>query len=63
LPQTLRRWLQFRVQALLPFLEGYLKPGSPEIARRVLGPYCRRCRACGTISSIARGRVGHEVTA
>jgi hypothetical protein len=56
--EMLREWLRFRAWALLPLLDNYLAPGSPEVAKRVLGPFERRCPKCGTMSAIAVGKVG-----
>jgi hypothetical protein len=61
LPELVKKWLRFRVEALLPFIDGYLSPGSAEVSRRVLGPFCRRCLACGTVSTVGRGAVGRQV--
>ncbi len=57
-PKSLRKWLRFRVENLLPFIDGYLSPGAEEVAKRVLGPFCRRCIVCGTVSVIGCGAVG-----
>ena len=48
-PELRKKWLRFRAEGLLPFIDGYLAPGSADVARRVLGPFCRRCLACGHI--------------
>jgi hypothetical protein len=55
---TIREWLRFRAWALLPLLDNYLSPGSPEIAKRVLKSFQRRCPKCGTTSAIMVGKVG-----
>jgi hypothetical protein len=55
---AVRGWLRFRATALLPYLDGYLAPGSPAVAERVLGPFRRRCPHCGTVSAVAIGKVG-----
>jgi hypothetical protein len=55
---SLRGWLRFRANVLLPFIDGYLEPGPREVAERVLGPFCRKCRRCGTVSAVAVGKVG-----
>jgi hypothetical protein len=55
---SLRGWLRFRANVLLPFIDGYLEPGPREVAERVLGPFCRKCRQCGTVSAVAVGKVG-----
>ena len=60
-PEVLTQWLRFRAEALLSLIEGYLAPGSGEVSRGVLGPFCRRCLACGAISAIAPGAVGRQV--
>jgi predicted RNA-binding Zn-ribbon protein involved in translation (DUF1610 family) len=62
-PELVQKWLQFRAEGLLPFIDGYLSPGSAEASRRVLGPFCRRCLACGTVSAVASGAVGRPVPA
>jgi len=61
-PELIQKWLRFRTEKLLPFTDGYLSPGLVEVPRRVLGPYCRRCRVCGTVSAVASGAVGRPVT-
>jgi hypothetical protein len=58
LPGILREWLRFRTWALLPLLDNYMSPGSPEIAKRVLAPFQRRCPNCGTVSAVAVGKIG-----
>ena len=58
--ETVRGWLGFRAEVLLPFLDGYLAPGSPEVARRVLGPFCRKCLARGVVSVVGRGAAGKK---
>jgi hypothetical protein len=58
---TVRAWLRFRAEGLLPFIDGYLAPGSAEVARRVLGPFCRKCKACGTVSAMGCGVVGRAM--
>jgi hypothetical protein len=63
LPVLLTKWLQFRAEVLIPFIDGYLSAGSADVAQRVLGPFCRRCRACETISAVARGAIGRAVKA
>ena len=60
-PELLTKWLHFRAEVLLPFIDGYLSPGSAEVSRRVLGPYCRRCLACGAVSAVASGAIGRPV--
>ncbi len=62
LPALLTKWLRFRAESLLPFIDGYLSPGSAEVSRRVLGPFCRHCFACGTVSAVASGAIGRPVT-
>src|SRR5262249_50920811 len=37
--EVIRDWLKFRATVLLPYIDGYLEPGSQEVARRVLGPF------------------------
>jgi hypothetical protein len=61
LPLRLTKWLRFRVEVLVPFIDGYLAPGSSVVARRALGPFCRRCRSCGTVSAITAGAIGRAV--
>lgn len=63
LPALLTKWLRFRAEVLVPFIDGYLAPGSSMVARRALGPFCRRCHGCGTISAVATGAVGRAVKA
>jgi len=63
LPMLLTKWLRFRADVLVPFIEGYLSPGSAPIAERVLRPFCRRCIACGTVSAVTRGAFGRPVKA
>jgi hypothetical protein len=63
LPALLTKWLQFRAEVLVPFIDGYLTPGSSVITRRALGPFCRRCLTCGTISAVATGAIGRAVKA
>jgi hypothetical protein len=63
LPARLTKWLRFRAEVLVPFIDGYLAPGSSGVARRVLGPFCRRCLTCGTVSAIASGAIGRVVKA
>ena len=58
LPGILREWLRFRTWALLPLLDNYMSPGSPEIAKRVLAPFQRRCSNCGIVSAVAVGKIG-----
>ena len=58
---TLREWLRFRADVLLPFIDGYLEPASGELTRRVLGPYSRKCGSCGTVSAVAVGKIGTRV--
>jgi hypothetical protein len=58
---SLRGWLRFRANVLLPFIDGYLEPGPREVAERVLGPFCRKCRWCGTVSAVAVGKVGGTI--
>ena len=58
---TIREWLRFRAWALLPLLDNYLSPGSPEVSARILKPFERRCSKCGTVSAIAVGKVGRPV--
>ncbi|MDB5310583.1 MAG: hypothetical protein JWO38_4785 [Gemmataceae bacterium] len=59
--ETVREWLRFRAKVLLPYIDGYLEPGSPEVAARVLGPFRRRCAQCGTVSAVAVGKIGTPV--
>lgn len=59
--QVIRRWLRFRTDSMLPFIEGYLSPGSGRSAIRVLRPFCRRCSTCGTVSAVSVGAVGRRV--
>jgi hypothetical protein len=61
LPEMLRKWLQFRAEALVPFIDGYRMPGSKDIAKHVLGPFCRRCLRCGTVSVMGCGAIGRRV--
>jgi hypothetical protein len=61
-PQLLRKWLRFRAEALVPFIDGYRVPGSEDIARRVLGPFSRRCLRCGTVSVMGCGAIGRRVS-
>jgi hypothetical protein len=61
-PELLTKWLRFRAEVLLPFIDGYLSSGSAEVSRRVLGPFCRRCLACGTVSAVASGAIGRPAT-
>jgi hypothetical protein len=63
LPALLRRWLRFRADVLVPFIEESLAAGSQEVANRVLGPFCRRCLACGAISAVSAGSIGQQVQA
>jgi hypothetical protein len=56
--EAVRGWLRFRAGVLLPHIDGYLDPGSPEVAGRVLGPFSRKCGRCGTVSAVAVGKVG-----
>jgi hypothetical protein len=56
--ESLRGWLRFRANVLLPFIDGYLEPGPREVAERVLGPFGRKCRRCGTVAAVAVGKVG-----
>lgn len=58
---SLRGWLRFRANVLLPFIDGYLEPGPREVADRVLGPFSRKCRRCDTVSAVAVGKVGVAV--
>ena len=57
----LREWLRFRADVLLPYIDGYLEPAPPDLTRRVLGPYCRKCDSCGTLSAVAVGKIGTRV--
>jgi hypothetical protein len=59
----LRKWLEFRATVLLPFIDGYLQPGSREVHDRILRPFSRRCRHCGSVSAVTAGRVGTLVHA
>jgi hypothetical protein len=58
---VVRGLLRFRAEGLVPFIDGYLAPGSVAVSRRVLGPFCRRCLACGTVSAVTCGAVGRVV--
>ena len=55
---SVRGWLRFRATVLLPYIDGYLEPGPRDVADRVLGPFSRKCRRCGTVSAVGVGRVG-----
>jgi hypothetical protein len=59
----LTKWLRFRAEVLVPFIDGYLAPGSSTVARRAIGPFCRRCFTCGTVSAVASGAIGRTVKA
>ena len=59
-PELLTNWLRYRANVLLPFIDGYLSAGSAEVSRRVLGPFCRSCRTCGTVSAVTRGEFGQR---
>jgi hypothetical protein len=61
--EAVRGWLRFRANVLLPHIDGYLDPGSPEVAGRVLGPFSRTCGRCGATSAVAVGKVGIPVRA
>jgi hypothetical protein len=61
LPEEISRWLRFRVETLLPFIEGYLELTPSEAVRRALAPFCRRCRTCGTIAAVAAGSIGRAI--
>lgn len=58
---SVRGWLRFRANVLLPFIDGYLEPGPRDVAERVLGPFSRKCRRCGTVSAVGVGRVGAAI--
>jgi hypothetical protein len=60
--EVVRQWLRFRTDTMLPFIEGYLSPGSGESSTRVLTPFCRRCLSCGTVSVASVGAVGRRVS-
>ena len=55
---VLKAWLRYRAEVLLPFIDGYMAGGSKDVSRRVLAPFSRKCRNCGTVSAVARGAVG-----
>jgi hypothetical protein len=59
---VLRGWLKFRATVLLPYIDGYLEPGAPEVTNRVLGPFRVRCERCGSESVVAVGKIGTPVT-
>lgn len=59
--ETLRGWLHFRATVLLPYIDGYLEPGSREVYERLLAPFCRRCRSCGTVSAVSVGTIGTQI--
>jgi uncharacterized C2H2 Zn-finger protein len=61
-PEVVRRWLRFRADVLVPFIDGYLSPGADAITRRVLGPFCRQCKACGMISAMGCGFIGRATS-
>jgi hypothetical protein len=61
--EKLRGWLQLRATVLLPYIDGYLEPGSPDVTNRVLGPFRRSCWRCGTVSGVAVGKIGTPVPA
>jgi hypothetical protein len=59
--ELIRRWLRFRVEAVVPYIDGYLSHGSGESSSRVLRPFCRKCSSCGTLSVVSVGAVGREM--
>ena len=61
LPALLANWLRYRAEVLVPFIEESLAAGSEGAVRRVLGPFCRKCLACGTVSAVSAGEVGQSV--
>jgi hypothetical protein len=61
LPALIRKWLHYRAEVLVPFIEESLASGSEEVVQRVLGPFCRRCLACGTISAVSAGAIGQVI--
>jgi hypothetical protein len=63
LPALLASWLRYRADVLVPFIEESLAAGSEEVVRRVLGPFCRKCLACGTVSAVSAGAVGQPIQA
>ena len=62
LTSLLTKWLAFRADVLVPFIDAYLSPASADGKSRVLGPFCRRCLVCGTVSAVSRGAVGRAAT-
>lgn len=58
---VIRGLLRFRAERLLPFIDGYLAPGSGDVSRRLLVPFCRRCPNCGTLSAVTCGALGRTV--
>jgi hypothetical protein len=61
LPVLIKKWLRYRAEVLVPFIEESLASGSEEVVQRVLGPFCRRCLACGTISAVSAGAIGQVI--
>jgi hypothetical protein len=60
-PESVRGWLRFRAEWLPTLGEGYLAMGTPEMAQRVLAPFCRLCESCRTVSAVVGGTVGRPL--
>jgi hypothetical protein len=60
-PDLLASWLRFRTEVLMPFVEESASTGPEAVVRRILGPFCRRCLSCGTISTVSPGAIGHPI--
>src|SRR5262249_2585265 len=59
--EVVRGWLKFRATVLLPYIDGYLEPGSREVASRVLGPFRLGRGRCGVVSAVAGGKIGTPI--
>jgi hypothetical protein len=57
-PALIRQWLEYRAEELLPYIDGYLSPGSGKVAPRILRPFCTRCPICRSHSTVSPGCVG-----
>jgi uncharacterized C2H2 Zn-finger protein len=60
-PERLVSWLRFRAEVLMPFIEESASAGPEPVRQRILGPFCRRCLSCGTISAVSVGAIGQPI--